>query len=315
MNELLNKLKKLFGVNIFNENKKQLIIILLIVLIQILIRIFPEFRKIGLIILIPLFIVIISEAISSSEGYEFIDKILKITLTIVVCSPLLVYTIILFFHTFPNILIKVGDSSSWISFAGSIISGSLVMFSLIFTLQNDKTVREHQFKLTNLPVIDLFISEGNSYKYERNEPIKFIIQNIGNNHIRNLMVEDMIATVQYQSKSNDFDRGELGKLDIEHFVDLKNGVSLIPTGKTHELCFRLWDPHGYLIQEESTYLAIKTQISYWNVVVNSEFKFESTINFKILRETLENSKSVMFLRFYSSIAFYDPETYAIKETD
>lgn len=315
MNDLLNKLKKLFGVNIFNENKKQFIIILLIVLIQILIRIFPELRKIGLIILIPLFIVIISEAINSSEGYEFIDKILKITMTIVVCSPLLVYTIILFFNTFPNILIKVGNSSSWISFAGSIISGSLVMFSLIFTLQNEKTVREHQFKLTNLPVIELKISDDNNYMYKRNEAIKFIIENIGNNHIRNLKVDDIIATVQYQSKTNEYEHGVLGNLDFEHFINIKNIVSLVPKGKTHELCFRLIDTHNCLINDEANFISIITKISYWNVLVNSEFKYESTINLRLSRNKVLNGESDILFRFYSSISFYDPETYSIEETD
>lgn len=301
---IIEKLKK---------DKVQLIYIAIVSLMHLFIKSVPSFLNIGLIVILIIYILAITDAIYREPEELYFDRITKFTVFVLLNSPLLVYTIILFFKTFPNVLIKVGDANTWIGFAGTIISGSLVMFALIFTLQNERKMKDHEFKLTNIPVIDFDLSKELDYEYKRSEVLKFIIKNIGNNHIRNLKINKMIANVHYQSKENYYEKGITGSLEIDHFVDLKYGVSLIPQGKAHEICLRLNDPNGYLLLEDSNFLVIDSHVSYWNVLVNCEFKFQSTICFRILIKEIDTNNKDVFLKYYSSSSTYDAETYAIKE--
>ncbi len=92
-------------------------------------------------------------------------NILGITIIVLITSPFLVYSTVLLVRVLrPNVNslpIVVGDSNTWISFAGSIIGGSMVMIALFFTIksQNDN------LKYSLIPNIDIFVlNSSNSEK-------------------------------------------------------------------------------------------------------------------------------------------------------
>lgn len=117
------------------SDKEQLTCLFIVLLMQLLIKASPGFLNIGLIIIILTYIYSLTIAIYREQEDTYYDRIVKFTIFVLVNSPLIIYTIVLFFKTFPNTLIKIGDASTWIGFAGSIIGGSMTMFAIIFTIQ------------------------------------------------------------------------------------------------------------------------------------------------------------------------------------
>lgn len=282
--------------------------IFLIIVLQALVKWIPEFKNVGQIAVIVIYIYAITMTIFNTEEVDYLDRIVKFTFMIIFNSPLLVYSIVLFFKTFPNSMIKVGDANTWIAFAGSMLSGSLVMFAVVFTLQYEKKLKDQEFNLMSIPLIEFELSKPDEYEYKRSEIIKLYIKNIGNNHIRNLKITEMKSDIRYQSKESDYDNGSLGELEIEHMVNPKDGVSVLPNNKCHEVCIRFNDPRGLLITEDVSYLLLMTEIKYWNILLRKEFKFRSTVKLKVLRKNDE-----MYLKYLSSTSMYDPESYTLSE--
>lgn len=157
-------MSKLNSVNvkiIYGYIKIPALLTICISIIQFGIITLPNFQNLGQILIITTYIYGFTYVIYKTKEDDFLDKIIKFTIFILLNSPLFIYSLVLFFITYPNILIKVGDSSAWISFAGSIIGGSLVMFALIFTIQNEERIRENnrlieikRTKLNLMPIID-----------------------------------------------------------------------------------------------------------------------------------------------------------------
>lgn len=117
------------------HDKEQIICLLIVLFIHTSIKIAPGFLNIGLIIILITYIYSLTIAIYKEHEESFFDRILKFTIFVLINSPLIIYTTVLFFKTFPNILIKIGSASTWIGFAGSIIGGSMTMFAIIFSIQ------------------------------------------------------------------------------------------------------------------------------------------------------------------------------------
>lgn len=81
------------------------------------------------------------------------SQILIYAMAIVYFSPQIVYLISLFFVINPNYIIGIGTSGDWLSFAGSLIGGSLTLFAVIFTFILDKKQRESDADLRSIPKI------------------------------------------------------------------------------------------------------------------------------------------------------------------
>lgn len=81
-----------------------------------------------------------------NESKSLLHKVTNFTLFTLVASPLIVYIIVLMMKTISPTLEIIGNQTAWISFYGSLIGGSLVMFALIFTMQNEETIRQDQKK-------------------------------------------------------------------------------------------------------------------------------------------------------------------------
>jgi hypothetical protein len=91
---------------------------------------------------------------------ELLDKIVNFALFILFASPVLIYSIVLLISISPDFYIRVGTKDAWISFSGSIISGVLVMFALVFTIQHEEKARKNEYierlkeiALTSIPII------------------------------------------------------------------------------------------------------------------------------------------------------------------
>lgn len=126
------------------KDKEQLICLLIVLLMHISIKVVPEFLNIGLIIILLTYIFALTIAIYKDHEESFFDRILKFTIFVLINSPLIIYTIVLFFRTFPNTLIKIGNASTWIGFAGSIIGGSMTMFAIIFSIQYQNKIEANK---------------------------------------------------------------------------------------------------------------------------------------------------------------------------
>lgn len=80
-------------------------------------------------------------------------QIIIYAMAIVYFSPQIVYLISIFFVINPNYIIGIGTSGEWLSFAGSLIGGSLTLFAVIFTFILEKKQRESDADLRSIPKI------------------------------------------------------------------------------------------------------------------------------------------------------------------
>lgn len=130
-------------------------VFIIVILLQYYTKKYDSFKIWGHILTFLTYIVGISMTIFSSENDTLIDRIFNFTVFIIFNSPLAIYTIILIFRTFDESFIKVGNSSVWIGFAGSIIGGSMTMFAIIFTIRNQDRIESKKV----IPHISIDLSE------------------------------------------------------------------------------------------------------------------------------------------------------------
>lgn len=121
------------------------------------------------------------------------DKIYFFTIFVLIASPLSIYIIVLLIGYFKPSLIQVGDASDWIGFAGSIIGGSMTMFALIFTIQNEDTKRKSEELLRIMPFIKIEPILINQEIIDLTKPI--IIRNVSNYPLRYLSLEKVYLEV------------------------------------------------------------------------------------------------------------------------
>lgn len=83
---------------------------------------------------------------ASESINDELDRVLKLTMFVLVVSPILVYLIITFFDLIVrgNDLYDFvqGDRNTWIGFAGSLIGGAMTMMALLFTIRFEEKKRK-----------------------------------------------------------------------------------------------------------------------------------------------------------------------------
>lgn len=137
-------------------------VFIIVIILQLLIKVYEQFKILGYILIFVTYMIGITATILSSENEKLLDRIFNFTIFIVFNSPLFIYTIALIFKTFSESFIRVGDANVWIGFAGSIIGGSMTMFAIIFTIQNQDNIESKKV----IPHLSIDISDF--YNIENN---------------------------------------------------------------------------------------------------------------------------------------------------
>jgi len=130
-------------------------VFIIVLILQFYIKKYESFAIWGYILAFITYMFGITITILISENEKLLDRIFNFTIFIILNSPLLIYTIILIFRTFNESFIRVGAASDWIGFAGSIIGGSMTMFAIIFTIQNQDTIESKKV----IPHLSIDISD------------------------------------------------------------------------------------------------------------------------------------------------------------
>ncbi len=189
----------------FDKFKKVIIIIFLIVVLIQLLAFFLLFSvNIPLALTTLLFSFLFDAMIILSISKKSVTtEILLISFFVLVLSSPLVYAIVFYIEFFllpdnPEITV-LGSQESWITFAGSVISGVLVLLALTYTIQHQKEIRDEDKKNELLPLIEIDIEfnrgETNSKKtyFNSSQPWYLTVNNIGDNPLRDLKVIQLEA--------------------------------------------------------------------------------------------------------------------------
>lgn len=82
---------------------------------------------------------------NSTPEDSIIDRVLMLSISLLLTSPVFIYLITLVISEYSNnLLVIIGDQIAWISFSGSVIGGSITMFALVFTIQHQNFVRKEE---------------------------------------------------------------------------------------------------------------------------------------------------------------------------
>ena len=86
-------------------------------------------------------------------------SIILITLAIVFLSPMATYLIVAYARN-QDVITPIGSSDTWISFAGSIVGGSITMIALYFTIKQERVAIKKTVELSIMPTIYCELKNG-----------------------------------------------------------------------------------------------------------------------------------------------------------
>lgn len=285
------------------SDKEQLTCLFIVLLMQLLIKASPGFLNIGLIIIILTYIYSLTIAIYREQEDSFYDRIVKFTVFVLINSPLIVYTIVLFFNTFPNTLIKIGSASTWIGFAGSIIGGSMTMFAIIFSMQyQNKTEANKSVPFITVDQIGIGNDDEGTFSVTLDEdnndiligPIiaLFKFKNISNFIARNIKLTK-IVTYNYESYRNTNEK--ITELNQEYSSKNDLNLEFFYPDSEHDFSFLLVhknpnDSYKFVLEFQIQFFDIFDENKY---VISSKFLITRTDNQRILnkdysRESIKN---------------------------
>lgn len=212
-------------------------------------------------------------------------KIVNFALFVLFASPILVYSIVLLISISPEFYIRVGTKDSWINFAGSIISGVLVMFALVFTIQHEDRARKEEYNerskeiaLTSIPIIILTNTVNSSKNlgsvckridedcYDLILFTSFEIKNISSYIAKNIKLRKIV----FSKYAHFLDRAPENAIDCTKTYSTET-CSILPQGMSHTIQAR----HDEIISSES-YIELSIEITYEDYLE----KFEHSISAK-----------------------------------
>lgn len=136
----------------------------------------------------------------------------------------------------------IGSASDWISYSGSIIGGSMTMFALLFTINNEKTIREKEkseranldridMGMKLMPLVKIVPSFSDKYEcktkcsYDGNIiHANFKLKNTSTNHARDIS----ISIIDYLI---DVPHGKKEKIDITNKEIFKDShINILASG-------------------------------------------------------------------------------------
>lgn len=260
------------------------IIFLIFFFVIFIIILYSEFQKFEyksfwlILFLIPIIyysIKIFDYSFSKNDRDEFdfiITRILTFALITLSISPLLVYTISLYFKINKSFIVKVGSISDWIQFSGSLIGGCLTLIAIAFTINYERGIRnlESKRQLQRLinelrPIIDF------SFQLDEQDNIfqdtyTILVSEIINESNQHAFIKD-IEILDYKYKLSNVDYDSEFKKDSQRAVDLYTFKNQILAGKTSKEILFSFPLHGDVI----TYLASKSEKLIITFTLNIHF--------------------------------------------
>lgn len=287
---------------------------------QFLAKVFPNYNNIIQIITSILYMYFLIKLIFGIKEVDYLDRVFKFTIIVVVNSPLLVYSIVLFIRTIPDLFIKVSDSNTWIGFAGSIIGGSLTLFAVIFAFILDKDNRDLELDRTQTPKIKI---NPLFSKSKNDESMNFIIEDIENNEIIFNMFLEVINISNYPAQNISINKCELlvyssknYGLSNENNYIYKNDLkpNLLEQIKKTRILFGGYSvklPISIQIKKEFIDLndVCPTYILKIELVYNSQFekiryKINTTVEFDVSCKKLNNLSQTCNIKLEDKINVY-----------
>lgn len=150
------KENKILIINIFRGLKNPILFTFLLAFGLVLSEVLIKNRIANSLVIMFISLVYLYVVIYENKTKGLLEKVVNFTLFTLVSSPLIVYSIILLMKVISPSLERIGDQSSWIGFYGSLISGSLIMFSLVFTIEHDKRINANQ----SIPVLEMLVDDS-----------------------------------------------------------------------------------------------------------------------------------------------------------
>jgi len=231
------------------------------------------------------------------------EKILLVSFSISALFLVLTYVFLLFIKTsFTPPLIPVGSIDAWIGFSGSILGGTITVFALVFTINNEKRLREKEYEIQKqvlreensqrlMPVIEIGPKKDGDSGY--NEKVygdddlsyRFVISNVSENHARDIEIRAVEYFVYDNTKT---------KIDItkDLFTDPKS-IKILSSNRNSEfyvgLCSNKLDslyPEVFNQSEISLFLTL--EITLHDIHKLSQHSFISNV-FCTLYENIDDS--------------------------
>lgn len=220
---------------------------------------------------------------SLKDKLEFIDRILVITIILILFFTLLTFLISGLAVKYAPNEIRFGDIDSWIGFAGSILGSSLTMFALIFTMRHERLLREenlekqkeNEIKTDNeklemqkrlvmpIPLLTILLNKG---EYVTNHAVlNFKIANKSNNG----MFLRKVVSLDSEFVSSNLETEEDNKILFKPVVHLLDD-QLIPSECQIEFQISILDDDeiSYLISDNKDY--------------RDEYLYELTLTFEVI---------------------------------
>jgi hypothetical protein len=199
--------------------------------------------------------------------------------------------------------LHIGSIDSWIQFSGSILGGTLTLFALAFTMNEQEKNREEDRKNELLPIIEVSLinriteNEIKNSIFRLNDVWTLKIENVSDNPLRNIKL--------IESK---FYMGNSGKEIVilkNQFTDLDKSLpNIIPKNKTVliELNLNIYEiadikPNYY------KFIYLEFDFEYYDVLIKNKHNhlsrytlvlnqtYESFINFGYQHWTLSQSEN------------------------
>lgn len=197
-------------------------------------------------------------------------KFLIASLFLIALSPVFTYIILIiakFFKKF-QVIDAIGTADAWISFAGSIVGGSITMFALYVTLKHESKIREKNYIDSIKPYVSCHIV---NYKADKREididecvndfgHIQCIMKNISNN-IGNIKLKDQFSGLK--SEDNHFTKADIWEqfgISI-YTVQVDDGFLLAPQESYK------WDINFKLESNEDGKYKFKDGSSFWYTIL------------------------------------------------
>lgn len=184
---MINKIKKLWnGLLVFSIVTSLLVLFAQILLVSLILSVNMSLAF----TLIFIFFVIDAIVVVTFSKKRIESDILNISFIVLILSSPLVYGLVYYLKVFylpinPQV-VHIGSIDTWIGFAGSILSGLLVMISLVYTIKYERQIRDEESKRreVELAILSTPVLSFELYEEKTKRPRRYRMMKSNDNQIQ-----------------------------------------------------------------------------------------------------------------------------------
>jgi len=244
----------------------------------------------------------------SENNIDYIThRILTFAMLTMLISPLFVYIFALYFRISKDFIIKIGNTSDWIQFAGSIIGGGLTLIAIVFAFTLEKEFRELEIDKTQVPKlhIDTKIGKNNRNSYDEcaflyndssndtyiHLDLKLInISNYSAKNINLISCEFIVCDELMYGSNIDTKPLHQENLHLKFFKNIKD-LKILFGDYSIDLNLPIYVSRSILEFEEYPIYILKTKLSYTSQFEQITYILDSTVLFKLSFNSFDNKKN------------------------